>query len=244
MQKEMFRFCVSNICLKWLFERPNMIISNSEISQPDRHDDVRNRLLDAAEKLFCQKGFEQTSVRELTVEARCNLAAVNYHFGSKQNLYAAMFRRQFEKMIQVNLDAISLVMSRPEVTLEHLLAAVIGPPIRRVNEGETNTQVMRLLVREVLNKRMDPDYIIRDMKEKMFDCLGRAFKQLVPELPDEKLILIVCGVDGILLHPYLFMELYMKVMPELTVDGLIEHIVRFAAAAIRGYAEGRDKCSK
>ncbi len=201
-------------------------------------DDVQGRLLDAAEKLFCEKGFEQTSVRELTTEARCNLAAVNYHFGSKENLYAAMFRRQFETMIQINMDAIEEVMSRPGVTLENLLRAVIEPPIRRVYEGETNSRVMRLLVREVLNKRMDPEFIVRDIKDRMFDRLGRAFKQLVPGLLSDKLTLMVCSVDGVLLHPYLFMDLYEKVVPGLTIDGLINHMVCFAAAAIRGYAEG------
>ncbi|HOK97051.1 MAG TPA: TetR family transcriptional regulator, partial [Anaerohalosphaeraceae bacterium] len=55
-------------------------------------DDARERLLDAAEKLFCLKGFNRTSVRELTAEARCNLAAVNYHFKSKEHLYVEMFR--------------------------------------------------------------------------------------------------------------------------------------------------------
>lgn len=211
---------------------------SKEVLQDSGRDEVRIRLLDAAEKLFCQKGFDQTSVRELTTEACCNLAAVNYHFGNKENLYAEMFRRQFATMIQHNLDSIEQAMRCPDVTLETLLGAVIGPPIRRVIEGETNTQVMRLLVREVLNKRMEPDYIVRDMKDKMLDRLGRAFKQLVPQLPEDKLTLIVCSVDGVLLHPFLFLDLYMKIMPDLTLDDLIEHMVRFTAAAIRGYTEG------
>lgn len=59
--------------------------------------DARERLLDAAEKLFCQRGFEGTSVREITAEAGCNVAAVNYYFGSKEKLYEEMFHRRLSE---------------------------------------------------------------------------------------------------------------------------------------------------
>jgi len=61
------------------------------MQNPDKNTDIsfdtRERLLDAAEKLFCQKGFEGTSIRDITAEAGCNIAAVNYHFGGKEKLY-------------------------------------------------------------------------------------------------------------------------------------------------------------
>ena len=201
-------------------------------------DDVRDRLLDAAEKLFCLKGFSRTSVRQLTAEARCNLAAVNYHFKSKEHLYVEMFRRQFEAMIRSRLEAIDYVMQLPQADLEGLLRILIEPPMRRIGQDPAHTQVMRLLVREVLNRQIDPKLIALELKEKLFDRLGEALKQLVPELPAEKLTLIVCSVDGVLLHSFLFMEYYQKIMPNLTLDELIEHLVRFAASAIRGYAKG------
>ena len=61
---------------------------------------VRDRLLDAAERLFCEKGFHGTSVRDLTTEANCNVAAINYHFGGKVELYSQMFRRQIKLVIE------------------------------------------------------------------------------------------------------------------------------------------------
>jgi AcrR family transcriptional regulator len=48
---------------------------------------TRQRLLDVAETLFAEHGFAATSVRDITSAAACNLAAVNYHFRDKQNLY-------------------------------------------------------------------------------------------------------------------------------------------------------------
>jgi AcrR family transcriptional regulator len=202
-------------------------------------EDAHNRLLDAAEKLFCKKGFHAVSVRELTTEAGCNIASVNYHFGGKEKLYTEMFRRQFEMMIRGNLDIIDGIMNSPQPTVEKLTRAIVGPAIYRVVQNEANSRVLRMLVREVLDKQIDPDYVVKDIKERLFDRLGGAMKQLVPGLPDdqEQLTLVVCSFDGVILHPFLFYEMYMKMIPGLTVEQLIEHIVKFVASAIRGYAK-------
>jgi len=68
-------------------------------ADPSRHSehavlDTRDRLLDASEGLFASRGYAATSVRDITTEAGCNLAAINYHFGSKHNLYREVFRRR------------------------------------------------------------------------------------------------------------------------------------------------------
>src|SRR4029453_3762817 len=60
--------------------------------------ETRTRILDAAEELFMQHGFEGTSMRQLTAKAGANLAAVNYHFGSKDALMGAVFRRRLDPM--------------------------------------------------------------------------------------------------------------------------------------------------
>src|SRR5207248_1431431 len=60
--------------------------------------ETRTRILDAAEELFMLHGFEGTSMRLLTAKAGVNLAAVNYHFGSKDALIEAVFRRRLDPM--------------------------------------------------------------------------------------------------------------------------------------------------
>ena len=206
------------------------------LGQETQKEDVRNRILDVAETLFCERGFEGVSVRELTAAAGCNLAAVNYYFGGKDKLYAEMFRRQFEMMIQRNLGIIERVMAQPDVSLEVLLRAVMEPVIRRVIENETGGKVLRLLVREILNRRIDQETLSADMKGRLFDRLGRAILQLVPEIEPDKILLVVLSFDGAMLHPFLFMDFYQESMPDLTVDDLLDHMVRFVAAGIRGYA--------
>ncbi|MBC8377945.1 MAG: TetR/AcrR family transcriptional regulator [Planctomycetes bacterium] len=204
-------------------------------------EDVQSRLLDSAEKLFCQKGFDRVSVRELTAEANCNIASVNYHFGSKEKLYTEMFRRQFTAMINGHLETINCVLADSESTLEGMLRAVIEPAIRRISQNERGGQVMKLLIREIMNQHIDPEPICKEMKTKFFDELGKAILRFVPEIPEEKILMVTFSFDGVVLHPFLFMDFYENMMPGFEVGKLIEHMVKFVAAAIRGYAEPSGK---
>ena len=65
------------------------------MAREQKEDLTRERILDSAEALFAQKGFRAVSVREITSAARCNLAAVNYHFGNKESLYLEVFRSRW-----------------------------------------------------------------------------------------------------------------------------------------------------
>ncbi|KAB7772844.1 TetR family transcriptional regulator, partial [Xanthomonas sp. LMG 12460] len=62
------------------------------------HFSTKDRILSAAEELFAQHGFSGTSLRQVTSQADVNIAAVNYHFGSKENLVNEVFRRRMDEM--------------------------------------------------------------------------------------------------------------------------------------------------
>ncbi len=76
--------------------------------------DTVERILDAAEILFAEKGFSETSLRLITSKAQVNLAAVNYHFGSKKSLIQAVFSRflgHFASVLMQSLSADQWVIS-------------------------------------------------------------------------------------------------------------------------------------
>ena len=62
------------------------------------HFNTKDRILGAAEELFAQHGFSGTSLRQVTSRADVNIAAGNYHFGSKENLVNEVFRRRMDEM--------------------------------------------------------------------------------------------------------------------------------------------------
>lgn len=196
---------------------------------------VQDRLLDAAEKLFCERGFAATSVRDLTAEADCNIAAVNYHFGGKDQLYLEMFHRQMKNAVSDSVAVIDEVMSSPAPSLEALIRGWVTPPLEAVEQNEPRGAVMQLLVREFLNKRIDPEPIVKELKEIFMERMSQALRDLVPGLDVQRSRLAVFSVDALMFHPFLFMPIYQEWIEGADLEGIIEHIVRFAAAAIRGY---------
>ena len=196
---------------------------------------VINRLLDAAEQLFCEQGFDRTSVRDLTAEANCNVAAVNYHFGGKQGLYTEMFRRQVRVVVDDCIEVIDRIMSSPAPRLEDLIRGWVTPPLKALEQNEPRARILQLMVREVLNRHIDPELILKDLKDVFVRRMSEAFQMLEPELCPQEAKLAVFSMDALLLHPLLFMPYYLDWIQGVNSDEIINHIVRFGAAAIRGY---------
>jgi AcrR family transcriptional regulator len=76
--------------------------------------DTKERILEAAEKLFATRGFHGTSLRTITAEAGVNLAAVNYHFGSKNALIEAIFARRLEPLNRERFSRLTAVREGAE----------------------------------------------------------------------------------------------------------------------------------
>src|SRR5215472_7846744 len=93
--------------------------------------DTKSRLLGVAERLFADQGFDGVSVRQLTAAAGVNLAAVNYHFGSKEGLLSAIFEQRCRPMNEERLRRLSDCAEhahRPPM-LEQIIAAFIAPAL-------------------------------------------------------------------------------------------------------------------
>lgn len=203
----------------------------------DPKDDTRERLLDAAEILFCRQGFDRTSVRDLTAEAGCNVAAVNYHFGGKQQLYTEMFRRQMHIVIEECLERIDEVMAGPEPTLENFIEAWVASPLKSMEEQSPRAMIIQLMIREVLNQHVDPEPIVKDFKQVFFARASEVLVQLEPGLTPEQAVLVAFSIESLFFHPMLFMDYYLQLSQVKNADEIIAHIVKFSTAAIRGYAE-------
>ncbi|PTS80107.1 TetR family transcriptional regulator [Aeromonas sp. HMWF036] len=89
--------------------------------------DTKNRILDAAEVLFAERGFADTSLRLITSEADVNLASVNYHFGSKKELIQAVLDR-YLILFMPDLDArLRVLMEQEQLTLLQLFESFVEP---------------------------------------------------------------------------------------------------------------------
>src|SRR2546426_7070475 len=100
--------------------------------------ETRTRILDAAEELFMQHGIEGASMRMLTAKAGVNLAAVNYHFGSKHALIEAVFRRRLDPMnVARNAELDKLEGEAPGrgLAAQSIIRAFIRPGARLIEDA-------------------------------------------------------------------------------------------------------------
>lgn len=99
-------------------------------------DPVRQRILTAARELFAERGYEGTSVRDITARAKANLAAITYHFGSKEALFHTVLRSVAEPLVEAVTQAAQApgtALQRLELALraanEHVAAHPWAPPV-------------------------------------------------------------------------------------------------------------------
>jgi AcrR family transcriptional regulator len=154
--------------------------------------ETRTRILDAAEELFMQHGFEATSMRQLTAKAGANLAAVNYHFGSKDALVEAVFRRRLDVMNATRiaeLDRLEKDANGRPLPTESIIRAFVGVSLRMIEDAKDGGRnFIRLLGRTY----SDPQKPIRVLIGQLYaPAMGRfkaAFERALPQMPRDELI--------------------------------------------------------
>lgn len=100
--------------------------------------DTVTKILDSAEALFAEHGFAETSLRTITAKADVNLAAVNYHFGSKKALIQAVFERfltPFSQMVESRIEAHQKETPDTPLSVEEILQ-IVARAIASVSQGD------------------------------------------------------------------------------------------------------------
>lgn len=154
---------------------------------------TKARILDAAEALFMEHGFEATSLRAITTAATVNLAAVNYHFGSKEELFQAVLTRRLDPMNQSRIALLDRLETEAAaattpVACERILSALFVPALTLARDPERGGKnFLRLLGRAYA----DPAPFIRQfLSEQYAEMIARfktAFARALPHLPRKEL---------------------------------------------------------
>jgi AcrR family transcriptional regulator len=152
--------------------------------------ETRTRILDAAEELFMQHGFEGTSMRSLTAKAGVNLAAVNYHFGSKDALIEAVFRRRLDPMNAARLAALDELEAggRPPAP-ELIIRAFIRESLRMIEDGKGGGRnFIRLLGRTYTEPSKPIRQLIGQLYAPSMERFKSALERALPHMPGEELV--------------------------------------------------------
>lgn len=165
------------------------------------HTDTRESLLDAAESLFSEHGIQAASLRQITQLAGANLAAVNYHFGSKDGLVRAVFARRVRP---VNEERIQLLeqcdLDAPDA-LEQVLTAFLTPVLRRLGAAPDGIRGFgRLMGRAFSEPNEDVRKMVIDEFKESIERYMQVFRKLLPHLSEAELMWRFHFVAGAMSH--------------------------------------------
>lgn len=142
------------------------------------------RILDTAEALFAEKGFAETSLRTITGKAKVNLAAVNYHFGSKKALIQAVFARYLEPFCEQFNRELDRLEKKPDLTLEELLTVLATTTVSVPASKGSLSVFMRLLGLAYTQAQGHMRRYLQEHYGKTFFRFTNLLKLCTSDLPD------------------------------------------------------------
>lgn len=210
---------------------------------PPPIDNTRERILNQAERLFAIKGFEAVSIREITGAAESNLAAVNYHFGNKMNLYLDVFReRWLERTRRIRESFSSQLADKPKPTVPEIIGAMARAFLDGPLSDEERFHHFQLMQRELSH----PGYALKMVVEEVMTPYNLQLRDLIrPNLPantdEERLRLCILSIIGMTLY-FTFARPAVSMFMGHDYDEqfkslLIEHITSFALKGLSALKE-------
>ncbi len=195
---------------------------------------TKDRILGAAEQLFAQRGFDGASLRQLTTAAGVNLAAVNYHFGSKEKLVEEVFRRRLDALNARRMEALARLGDEHPPTLEEVLDAYIRPALELSHDNH-GSLFMRVLARAFA----EHDDTLRQFLSENYGHVLRQFTaefaRLLPQLSKQELYWRIDLVTGALTHAmsgFGIIQRKSDVSEQSHREQTVQHLIRFAAAGL------------
>jgi AcrR family transcriptional regulator len=210
---------------------------------------TREALMNAAEKLFAEFGVEGTSVRDITTAAGANLGAINYHFGSKDQLVMDVFARRLQPLNRERLDrldALEKSAGKRKLKLESIIEALVRPV---VEHREALSDDEHAFMQVICRCFHEPNPKLKAFVEQQFQEIASRFDaavlRAIPGLPPGELYWRIQFVFGALHHG---LEMWMRVekLPRpnpnirpipLDREGFIQRITAFVSAGLAASAQ-------
>jgi AcrR family transcriptional regulator len=207
------------------------------MSQPD----TKQRILDAAEHLFARDGYHATSLRGITTTADANLAAVNYHFGSKEALLEAVIVRRLDPLNEIRRSQLEALLQKAELAGElpscrEVLRAFVEPTLRLRQQGSEAEDFIALIGRTLAEPRGIAMSIFLRHMQPLLQRIFQALALSLPALTEQDLFWRMHFTMGCLSHIMRCHERYSMIPDnvniDLPVDELIEHFLDFTTAGM------------
>jgi AcrR family transcriptional regulator len=204
-------------------------------------------LIEVAGHKFAEKGFDATNVREITEAAGMNVASVNYHFGSKEELYIEAVRHAARLCEQIT----PLPVWPAGVPAEQRLRDFVRAFLTRLLREDVPVWHRLLIMREVAEPRPGAcEEFVRGFVKPMFETLQGLLRELTPaDTSEEALTLAGSSIVGQCLHYHHARHVLRQLFGEeqykrFDLERLTDHVWRFSLAAVRGLFPKREPGEK
>ncbi len=216
-----------------------MFETGSHKGEPDHPTETQRRIIEAAGEIFADSGYNHTTVRDICARAHVNVAAINYHFGTKKNLYLAALKywraKTFEKY---PFDPSDYSTGTPEERLGSFVRVLL---LRVLDEGE-GSWYARLMLQEFIRPTSDFDAIVEEMIRPFFTFLSTTVRQLFSTpAPDNTINLCCLSIAGQVFQLFMGRHVMRRLLNRESlsrqeIEGVAEHITKFSIYAIREIA--------
>ena len=199
---------------------------------------TKDRILDAAEVLFADLGFEATSLRTITQIAGVNLAAVNYHFQSKEALLLAVLGRRAEEVNRRRLELLDRAEAKGDATVEEILEALFRPVL------ESGPNLPRLLIRlqylesQELFRQVFDSYM-KAIKHRMMAAMRKAVPTLEPPEIMMRVVFSFGSFASVFIAGTMTEVVSEGAMKAPELEERLQAMIQFAAAGMRAPVAGK-----
>lgn len=198
--------------------------------------DCRTRILDAAEILFAEHGFDGTSLRQLTRGAAVNLAAVSYHFGGKQALYLAVLQRRLRPINDLRRQRLAQAWSLTGNTpppLEQIIDILLRPVFEAHRDPRLGGRpVVQILARSMTEPLPFTQGLLAEEFHATHARFSQAIRRWAPHLTPEEFMWRLSFVVGAMQHTlgtlHQMGELTRGICRSDDYEGALSRFVRFA----------------
>ena len=199
---------------------------------------TKNKILDAAEELFAIKGFNGTSLREITSQAEVNLAAVNYHFGSKKELIKAVMSRYMNELAPNLERSLLAVIKQEDLTLHKVFSAFVQPllSLNQFRENGTSTFLL-LLGRGYTDSQGFLRWFLTTQYPNVITNFVEAVKKAYPDLTPEEMFWRLHFTMGTIVFTMSSSDALLDIAKndfeqELTIEDLIKQVIPYISAGV------------
>jgi AcrR family transcriptional regulator len=233
-----------------LIRLPNL--ATMSVTTVDSKTATKQRLIEASEALFADKGFDRVSVRDITTKAEANVAAVNYHFGSREGLVAVVMARYTNPVNEERLARLDVLERRAAgkaLPLEMILDAFVRPFVTQVRRSELSEKLFMKLMGQMFGQQgCKLPLMVETLYLTMLNRFQKAISRSLSGLPVDEIWWRMHFMVGSMIHTMAHAETLHRFsgsdsgIP--TVEQTLSRFIRFAAAGMHAGADSPSQDEK